>query len=93
MAITTTSVSIVDSSWTLVHTAGSTTPGFQVHCNTPVLFKVASATPTGSAEAGSIVKQPRDANGEPMLFDITIDSGDKVYARAQGGSGAVTVVA
>jgi hypothetical protein len=94
MAITTSSVAITATGWTLVHTAGSTTPGFQVHSKSRVMFRIGTSAPTaGSAEEGSIIVPALDAHGAPALFDVTIDASDKVYARAESGSGYVTVVA
>lgn len=93
MAVTSSNVALSSTSWTLVHTAGSTTPGFQLFSRYGCKFYVGSSAPTGNPSSGIIEIGPTDPQGIPSKLELNVDSGDKVYARLKGGSGRVTVVA
>lgn len=92
MAVTSSNVDLSSTSWTLVHTAGSTTPGFQLFSRYGCKLYVGSGSPSGNPSSGVIVMQPGD-NSNPSKQELNVDSGDKVYARLLGGSGRMTVVA
>ena len=87
MAVTSSNVALSSTSWTLVHTAGSTTPGFQLFSRYGCKFYFGASAPSGNPSSGVIEIPPTDAQGNPSKFEPNVDSGDKVYARLLGGTG------
>ena len=91
MAVTSTNVALSSTAWTLVHTAGSLTPEFQLFSRYGCKLYVGSSAPTGNPSAGMITLRPGD-DENPSSRAITVATGDKVYARLLGGTGRLTVI-
>lgn len=89
---TTSAVALTATGWALLFTAAdpALTVGLQSMETAAVLLRVAASDPGAedAARAGSLVM----TGGSERRMDLTLDDGDKLWGRLEGGTGNVTVL-